>query len=96
VRIRFARRAVADVESIADYVRRSSPSSGKSVEKAIRDAIRLLSDFPKLGRERAGLGVRMLNVPRYPYTVYYRLEGYDVWIIHVRDGRRRPLEPDEL
>ena len=49
-----------------------------------------------LGRDRADLNVRALGIPRYPFTVYYRAEDDGIWIVHIRDDRRRPLEADEI
>jgi hypothetical protein len=31
-----------------------------------------------------------LPVGRYPYLVYWTVEADEAWIVHVRDGRRRP------
>lgn len=36
--------------------------------------------------------VHAIRLPRRPYKVYYRIEGEDIWIIHIRDARRRPWE----
>ena len=58
--------------------------------------IGLLRDFPELGRERPNLEVRALGVAGYPYTVYYRFEDNEVWLIHIRDDRRRPLGRGDL
>jgi hypothetical protein len=35
-------------------------------------------------------GVRELVVPRYPYKIYCRIEGGEIWVLHIRDARRRP------
>jgi plasmid stabilization system protein ParE len=59
-------------------------------------AIGLLRDFPELGRERPHLEVRAIGVAGYPYTVYYRIEANEVWLLHVRDDRRKPPEPGDL
>lgn len=40
------------------------------------------------------LGSRELTVPRYPYKVYYELTDEAVWILHIRDARRRPWIDD--
>ena len=34
-------------------------------------------------------GVYELTVVRYPYQVYYEISGDEVWIVHIRDARRR-------
>jgi hypothetical protein len=36
------------------------------------------------------VGIRGLTVLRYPYKAYYRVEGDEVLILHVRDARRAP------
>jgi hypothetical protein len=38
------------------------------------------------------VNVYQLIVPRLPYKVYCRVEHEEVWILHIRDARRRPWE----
>ena len=33
---------------------------------------------------------RELTILRYPYKVYYEVEGDEVWIVHIRHTSRRP------
>ena len=56
----------------------------------------MLGDFPKIGRERPELNARSLGVPRYPYTVYYRVRGNRVAILHIRHDARKPLKRSDL
>lgn len=96
MRVRYTLRALHDIIAIGDYIRAQNLSAAIKVERAIRDSVGLLSEFPQLGRERRKLGVRVLNVPRYSYAIYYRVHADEVLIIHVRDGRRRSLKPGEV
>ena len=96
MKVRYTRQAISDLLSIADYIRERNPSAANEVETAIRSTINLLPDYPKIGRDRPDLDARALSIPRYPYTAYYRIEGNEVWIIHIRDDRRKPLEPSDL
>ena len=96
MRVRYTREALADLLGIADYIRDRNPTAAVNVETAIRSTIDLLGDFPRLGRDRPDLGARALGVPRYPYTAYYRIDGDDIWIVHIRDDRRKSLLPGEL
>ena len=96
IRVRLSPRAVSDLESIRDYLLSRSPKGAENVRRAIDVAISLLADFPHLGREREALGVRGFGVARYPYTIYYRIEGDEVWIVHVRDDRHKPLTRGEV
>jgi plasmid stabilization system protein ParE len=70
MRVRYTRQALADLHDIGAYIRERNPSAAVTVETAIRSAIDLLVDFPKLGRDRPELESRSLGIPRYPYTAY--------------------------
>ena len=52
MKVRYTRQALADLSSIADYIRQRNPVAAVSVETAIRSTIALLADYPKIGRER--------------------------------------------
>jgi plasmid stabilization system protein ParE len=56
MRLRFTPRAVADLISIADYLRERNPQAALSVRAAILDSLRLLLQFPNwvaISRSRA-------------------------------------------
>ena len=96
MKVRYTRQAVADLLGIADYIRDRNPSAAIDVETAVRSTIDLLADYPKIGRDRPELDARALGVPRYPYTAYYRIERDEIWIVHIRDDRRKPPEHGDL
>ena len=54
------------------------------------------SGHPNLDVARPNLGVRALGVPRFPYTIYYRVDPDAVFIIHIREDRRRALRASDL
>ena len=74
MRLRFTPRSVADLISIADYLRERNPQAALSVRAAILDSLRLLLQFPKLGRDQSVEGVRKLVTRRYGYLAYYALD----------------------
>ena len=92
MRVRYTPRAFADREAIFDYLQKRSPQGAWNVKRAIVHAIRLLASHPRMAPLTDEPGVHELTVPRRPYKVYYRIEGEDIWIIHIRDARRRPWE----
>jgi toxin ParE1/3/4 len=96
VKVRYTPEAIVDLLSIAEYLVQRSPAAAIAVEQAILSAIDQLERFPHMGRDRTELGVRALGIPRQPYTAYYRIDGDEIWIIHIRHGRRRPVEPSDL
>ncbi len=91
MKVRYTRRAFNDREAIYDFLEERSPNGATNVQHAILDAIHALTSYPRLGQRTEFADVYELTVPRYPYKVYYRVEGDEVWILHIRDARRRPL-----
>lgn len=85
--MRYTPRAVADIVAIADYIRSNNPRAAERAEAAIRTSVDHLAQHPNLGVDRPGLGVRALGVPRFPYTIYYRVDSEAVVIVHIRDDR---------
>ncbi len=96
MKLRYTRRSVDDIARIADYIRAHNPAAAASIELAILSIVDLLSDFPLLGKDRPDLNARALGIPHHPFTVYYRIEGEEIWIVHIRDDRRKPIGPDDL
>lgn len=96
MRIRYTRRALLDVNAIAVYIAPHNRRAALSVELAIVGTVNRLVDFPMLGTEEKELDVRRLLVPKYPYAIYYRIEGEEIWIVHVRYGRRKPPEVGDV
>ena len=94
--VRFTPRALADIATIADYIKLRNPNAAVRVEQALTNTIAHLARHPNLGIARTHLSVRALGVPRFPYTVYYRVDLQAVIIVHVRDDRRAPLKPGDL
>jgi plasmid stabilization system protein ParE len=70
-------------------VNEARKARSKFSEGSCRLSVR--KEYPRLGRPTGLAEVRELTVPRYPYKVYYRVDGDEIWILHIRDARRRPL-----
>lgn len=96
MRVRFTRRALADVIAIGEFISARNAAAGAAIETAIRKAATLIGSNPKIGVSRSKLGARALGVPRHPYTIYYRIGPDAIDILHIRDDRRRPLEPGDV
>jgi toxin ParE1/3/4 len=90
MRVRYTTRAFLERETIFDYLEERSPKGALNVQRAIARTVRALEGYPRLGQVTNVADVRELTVPRYPYKIYYRVEGEEVLILHVRDARRRP------
>jgi toxin ParE1/3/4 len=90
--LRYTRRAFADREAIFDYLESENPQGALNVKRAIVQALHALTLFPRLGRPTDLVDVRELIVPRYPYKIYYRVDPEEIWVLHIRDARRRAWE----
>ena len=96
MRIVYAPRALRDLLAIEAYLMERSPVGARSVLGAIRSAIDDIALFPRIGVPIDRDGRYRLPVQRYPYLVFYRHTGDEVFILHVRHGARRPVPPDEV
>ena len=73
-----------------------SDTAKEAVKTAIVRRIALLGDFPLLAPLSEISDVRELTIIRYPYKVYYEIENDEVWVLHIRDARRRLWTRNEL
>lgn len=92
----FAPRALRDLESIAAYLEAQSPSGARNVLAAFKSTIDALTFFPEIGRLIDDAGHRRLPVLRYPYSIFYRIAGAELLILHIRHAARRPIQPNDL
>ena len=86
---RLAPQAAAELDDIWFAIARESGSIERAdrVVDGITRRFHLLATHPRIGRERSDLrpGLRGFPVDAY---ILYRIEGEDVLILHVLDGRR--------
>ena len=88
--LRFAPRAIRDLESILAYLEERSPAGARNVARSIRKAADLIAQYPRGGRLSGEQETRVVRTGRYPYLIYWQQEGDDVWIVHIRHTSRRP------
>jgi len=87
--IGWSRRALNDLEGIADYIATDSPTYASNVVKKILNQTRMLAQFPRAGRkvpEFDDENVRELIV--YSYRIIYRLQEQEIIIAAVIHGKR--------
>jgi toxin ParE1/3/4 len=95
VNVRYTPRSRRDLEAIYDYINQQNPVAARSVKRAIQNAVEMLAEFPHIGTvtERSP-EFRGVRAGRYPYRIYYRIRGDEVWIVHIRDIRRKTWAGD--
>jgi toxin ParE1/3/4 len=88
-RVSWSRRALNDLEGIADYIAADSPTYASNVVKKILNQTRMLGQFPLSGRkvpEFDDENVRELVV--YSYRIIYRLQEDEIVIAAIIHGKR--------
>ena len=90
MRVRYTPRSRRDLEEMYRYIDRQTPASARVAKITIERRIQLLSEFPFIAPETDVASVYGLVIGQYPYTVYYRIERDEVWIVHIRHERRQP------
>jgi plasmid stabilization system protein ParE len=87
---RYTPRARDDLRAIIEYLSNQHPQGAGNVKHALDATIQLIEQFPNCGRLAGEQGVRVLPAGRFPYLVYWTVEAGQAWIVHIRDGRRKP------
>jgi toxin ParE1/3/4 len=91
VKIRYTAPALADLDSVLDYIAARSPQGAKRVQARIQAAIDLLAIHPRIGIRTNDPSIRRLTVLPYPYFVFYEIASDAEIIIHaVRHTARDP------
>jgi len=92
MKVRFSRQAQADLEALYSYLDGHAPAAAQAIKDLIERRLSLLAEFPRMAPETEMPGVYELSLVRYPYQIYYEIAGEEIWILHVRDARRRPWD----
>jgi toxin ParE1/3/4 len=88
LRIRYTRRALADLEVALDNISSRSPKGAQSVQSRIQTFIELLADYPLIGARTDDPTIRRLLISPYPYLVFYEVLGDEIIVHAVRHGSR--------
>ena len=89
MRIRYTLPALADLNSILDYISDTSPRGAERVKQRIQRIIDLLLDHPRIGATTDPT-IRRLSTPPYPYLVFYEIADDEIIIHAVRHAARDP------
>ncbi len=95
MRVRYTPRASGDLSAILAYLDERSPQGARNVKRTLNKAIALIGRHPQIGRKSKVQETRVFPAGRYPYLIYWSIEGGEVWIVHIRHAHRRPWA-DEL
>lgn len=91
-KVYWTKEASIDLGEIIDYISKDRVSAAKAIYKKIKSKCRLLNENPERYRrvpellEITSENYREIIVS--PYRVIFKLNGFDVYIFAVFDGRR--------
>jgi toxin ParE1/3/4 len=90
VKLRYTLPALADLDSILDYIAGYSPRGAKRVQRRIQDVVAILLAHPDIGIRTDDPVIRHLTTSPYPYLVFYEVTGSEIVIHAVRHAARVP------
>jgi toxin ParE1/3/4 len=90
VKLRFTLPALADLDSILDYIAAHSPQGAKRFQGRIQNIIGLLLSHPDIGVRTEDPAIRRLSTPPYPCLVFYEIAQTEIIVHAVRHAARDP------
>jgi plasmid stabilization system protein ParE len=90
VKLRYTLPALADLNSILDYIAAHSPQGAIRVQARIRQIIDLLLIHPRMGVRTDDPDIRRVTTSPYPYLVFYEATETEIIIHAVRHAARDP------
>jgi plasmid stabilization system protein ParE len=90
VKVRYTLHALADLNSILDYIAARSPRGAKRVQARIKEIIELLLIHQYSGVRTADPTIRRVATRPYPYLVFYEVAETDIIIHAIRHTARDP------
>lgn len=94
MRVRYTPRAFAEREAIFDYLNNKSPQAACGIVGLIARRIAELADEPRAGHKTDRKDIYTLWISPRPYRVFYRIDGDEVAIVHIRHTSRRPWKSE--
>jgi plasmid stabilization system protein ParE len=91
VKLRYAKRAAAQIEAALAYVAERSPQGASHMAQRLGVLFTLLTEQPHAGQATTRPGVRRLPANPYPYAIDYRANDTEIVILRFRHSARRPL-----
>jgi toxin ParE1/3/4 len=90
VKLRYTLPALADLNSILDYMAAHSPQGAQRVQARIQAIIDLLLLYPGIGVRTDDPTIRRMTALPYPYLIFYEPTETEIIIHAVRHAARDP------
>jgi len=90
VKLRYTLPALADLNSILDYIAAYSPQGARRVQARLQIVIDLLLINPHIGVRTDDPTIRRLTTRPYPYLIFYEVAETEIIIHAVRHAASDP------
>lgn len=81
--------AMADLDSVYDYIALDSPGAAFRITEKIEESIERLRDFPEMGRPSRWPDTRELVIPGTHFIILYMIKRRRIIILAVIHAARR-------
>ena len=89
IKLEWSEEALEDIESIATFIEKDSPTYAKSVVSKFFEKAEILKDFTELGRKVPELNdVNIREIFVYSYRLIYKINDDTVLFVAVVHGKR--------
>lgn len=92
MRLRYTLPALANLESVLDYIVGYSPQGARRVQARIQTVIDVLSQQPHIGTRTSDPTIRRMTTLPFPYLIFYETTDEEVIIHAVRHAARNPSD----
>lgn len=83
MRVKWTRKALANLDDAVEYIARDNPSAARKVAQQIWDSSQILALQPALGRLGRVSGTRELVIDNLPYVLPYHQKDDSIYILRV-------------
>ena len=90
MKLRYTKRAVAQITTALDYVDERSPQGARNIRDRLEALAAFLQEQPHAGHMTDRPGVRRLVTAPYPYLIDYRATAGEIIVFRFRHADRRP------
>jgi toxin ParE1/3/4 len=90
VKLRYTLPALADLNSVLDYIAVHSPQGARRVQARIQAIIDLLLLYPDIGTRTDDPTIRRMTALPHPYLIFYEATETEIIIHAVRHAARDP------
>jgi plasmid stabilization system protein ParE len=95
IQVRLSSDAAKYVRAESEYLRHRNPAAAKRFSLAMKNAMRMLQNFPESGNRMHGLQIAgSLTLVVGDYLLDYIYDGVHVDVILIRHGRMQAPMPD--